>query len=658
MTLFVSPRQTEPNLNGIIAAGWTYYFYEPGTSTPKTVYADAGFTTARGTSVTSDANGRFPIIYINGSAKVVLKDALGVEQWTEDNYPGALGNASLVPTVATLGELQGVVAAGFSGGEQRRVAGRTSAGDGYQGYFFWKVGDFSAEIAADTQSGIYVKANDVAATVGAWVRSYGQNVVATGTEPEAKLSWFDANSNPSAAFNGLFASTHLQAGTYDLDSVWSFGLSSANFRGDGIDKTVIKSDSLLELIKFTSDCSNVSFSDLTLRVDTVDAVENLYGLVNSEDLALNNISFTRVKFTAPDANTNAVKIINQDASITDGVHFSYCDFNDIGRMGIEFQNHNDGTPLSRYRRVTVEWCRFKDCGLSGSFGMGVSLSGIGDYCSVTNNTFDNCLDVALEGVGVSNSTFAFNKFNNLSGRTCAPVSFTGSRTMYHNKFIGNICEDNSYADGNVNIRNQVGATLRDNTFKLTGHVNLQDCVRTTGGGNNIETQGNYALLLDGTTNGTHLTQGYYDNTASGSNFAAVRFSGASCTGNLLERPVVRKGTGGSLYDQVSGATANCISEPLDSAGKRLDAWRTLSIPDADYDLRDSIADLVRADAVRINGTLTAGRNLVLPNYTWQVAIWNNTGQTLTVKTAAGSGEALAAGQRAVSHFDGTNIKLF
>lgn len=38
------------------------------------------------------------------------------------------------------------------------------------GTFIWRIGDYSTQIAADTLEGIYVKADAVAATVGAWVR--------------------------------------------------------------------------------------------------------------------------------------------------------------------------------------------------------------------------------------------------------------------------------------------------------------------------------------------------------------------------------------------------------------------------------------------------------------------------------------------------------
>ncbi|WP_421930125.1 hypothetical protein [Nitratireductor rhodophyticola] len=41
-----------------------------------------------------------------------------------------------------------------------------------EGIFVWRSGDYSTEIAADTQEGIYIKADGVAATVGAWVRKF------------------------------------------------------------------------------------------------------------------------------------------------------------------------------------------------------------------------------------------------------------------------------------------------------------------------------------------------------------------------------------------------------------------------------------------------------------------------------------------------------
>lgn len=54
---------------------------------------------------------------------------------------------------------------------------------GREGTFAWKTGDYSTQITADTQEGIYVKATAIASTAGAWVRVY------TGS---ANVKWFGA----------------------------------------------------------------------------------------------------------------------------------------------------------------------------------------------------------------------------------------------------------------------------------------------------------------------------------------------------------------------------------------------------------------------------------------------------------------------------------
>ncbi|WP_457813221.1 hypothetical protein [Sinorhizobium meliloti] len=54
---------------------------------------------------------------------------------------------------------------------------------GREGLFKWRTGDFSAEITADTQEGVYVKADGIASSSGAWVRQY---------DGELSLEWFGA----------------------------------------------------------------------------------------------------------------------------------------------------------------------------------------------------------------------------------------------------------------------------------------------------------------------------------------------------------------------------------------------------------------------------------------------------------------------------------
>lgn len=54
---------------------------------------------------------------------------------------------------------------------------------GREGMFLWRTGDYSTEVAADPEEGVYLKADDVAATSGAWVRVF------LGS---ANVKWFGA----------------------------------------------------------------------------------------------------------------------------------------------------------------------------------------------------------------------------------------------------------------------------------------------------------------------------------------------------------------------------------------------------------------------------------------------------------------------------------
>ena len=195
MTLFVSPRQTEPNLNGIIAAGWKYRFYEPGTSTPKTVYSDKDFLTSVGVFLEADGNGRFPIGYINGICKVRLEDEDGTEQWTVDNYDpfaglqAAIRRADGVIAIDTIVGLKAFSTTGFIGGEILHLTEKTSgSADGYPVAF--RAGDKSAQVAADT-SDEWIVPNDRASdgSAGAWQRTLVEIAPISDSETSASKVW-------------------------------------------------------------------------------------------------------------------------------------------------------------------------------------------------------------------------------------------------------------------------------------------------------------------------------------------------------------------------------------------------------------------------------------------------------------------------------------
>lgn len=77
------------------------------------------------------------------------------------------------------------------------------------GEFVWKSGDYSAEVTADTQKGVYVASASAASTSGAWVRSDYKNGV-------VHAWWFGFSESESAANNSTY-----------FDAALSFAASTA-----------------------------------------------------------------------------------------------------------------------------------------------------------------------------------------------------------------------------------------------------------------------------------------------------------------------------------------------------------------------------------------------------------------------------------------------
>jgi hypothetical protein len=85
-------------------------------------------------------------------------------------------------------------------------------------------------------------------------------------------------------------------------------------------------------------------------------------------------------------------------------------------------------------------------------------------------------------------------------------------------------------------------------------------------------------------------------------------------------------------------------------------------------LTDADTTLTAAEAaneiLQFTGSLSVGRNVILPTAVRQYTVYNNTGSTgsptfpgfdLTFKTASGTGVAVAYGKRAIIYADGTNV---
>jgi len=78
------------NNAGARAPGAKAYFFEAGTTTPRTTYTDAALTTPHTHPVLADGNGRFPAIFLdNGDYRERVRTAGDTTIWDTDNIPNA-----------------------------------------------------------------------------------------------------------------------------------------------------------------------------------------------------------------------------------------------------------------------------------------------------------------------------------------------------------------------------------------------------------------------------------------------------------------------------------------------------------------------------------------------------------------------------------------
>lgn len=170
--------------------------------------------------------------YVDGlMASVVLDDALVTTAKSSGNAVAwdAVNNNSITTTFETYTELRGIDA--FIDGDGIILLGRISPGDGGGGIFRWSTADLSAEVTADSQSGVYVAPNsDATGASGAWVRQYMDTVY---------LKWFGITGADHTVAMQAFASfvaknKIINSGTYVLSSDVNFlvGEDSIYFEGD------------------------------------------------------------------------------------------------------------------------------------------------------------------------------------------------------------------------------------------------------------------------------------------------------------------------------------------------------------------------------------------------------------------------------------------
>lgn len=222
------------NINGVPLAGAKLYFYITATTTPITVYQDAAMATPHANPVVADASGLFPPIFVEQDIfKVVLKTSADVTIQTVDPMTKGFGDQSALiirqfldvfPYVDTRTQLKAI-----DTGEETTAYLREN---GRSGMFNFRLGNYAALVAADTGEVLYIKADAVATSTGAWVRDFDPNFVSSRTI----LKGIDPDIHPSVILreSGREGTFHFRAGDY-----------TARIGADALEGIYIKANSKL-----------------------------------------------------------------------------------------------------------------------------------------------------------------------------------------------------------------------------------------------------------------------------------------------------------------------------------------------------------------------------------------------------------------------------
>lgn len=321
------------------------------------------------------------------------------------------------------------------------------------------------------------------------------------------------------------------------------------------------------------------------------------------------------------------------------------------------------------RNVKVKNNKFRNLGLSGTSGIGLSLDGYGEGFEVSGNSLRNCLTVGIENVGWIKGAIRENNFADFrSGRAWAPLSLsTNTNLMYKLLLQGNKCLE--AANATIAMYGVMDSLLQDEyywsdslTYTLRSRYfqrnTLRECYIRGSGTNQI------AWARENETGRPvqdNIDEGCtFDHSESTNNSSVVRAAGSAVLRNITRDATILNVTG-VAHDETSSARLNRLertnwgSNLSVAPGTYRNGMYIYSMSDADVSPTSLHA---QHEDIKITGTLTATRTLTWPKWDKKWTFWNATSQTVNVKSSGSSSSvAIAAGSRIRVAMDLTNNEL-
>lgn len=350
---------------------------------------------------------------------------------------------------------------------------------GREGTFVWRTGDYSTLIAADTAGGLYLKADTIAASSGAWVRAYSG---------PANVRWFgvtgDGSTDDYAAFQiaaNVCRSFYVPGG-YEYKLSDGVQLSSnTKIVGDGIGSK-LTSTGTNKRVLWAYSKTNIEIAGLFINGNLTAAGSTGHTSAGGDGIAFDSCSYCNVHD---------------------------CTFDNIGRL-------TTGSIASCIWALSVEHGTFCNNNFLSNNGGAVSNAGadIGAYyysgrLTITGNDSVSEQDSFIYAAGVSASaddTCYFIITNNRATRSDSSVARSGILIPYNGRSAFSVVANNALIGFPAN---GIYVSAAASVTEVTGGVTVT---------------GNVIRYCGGFVGMTGVSAGIY---LSGR-------SGLTCTGNLID----------------------------------------------------------------------------------------------------------------------------
>ncbi|AGB71038.1 MULTISPECIES: right-handed parallel beta-helix repeat-containing protein [Rhizobium] len=349
---------------------------------------------------------------------------------------------------------------------------------GREGQFVWRSGDYSAKISADSAEGLFIKANAIASTVGAWVRVYDGDIQATWFGAKAD----DATDNASI-LNVAIASCmalglrvlKLPPGVLRFGSTINFSSSYFAIRGAGIGATTLRrtfadGTAIYCAVAAPNPIQSIALSDFSM--DTTVRVTNgsMIYVESGVGVWLDNLNIAGGFWQIGLGGCFDVHLTN-----ISGV---FGETNDTGEVGLVVTTRNASYGGNYGGNIFVDGCSFRTAFGNGGGGAG------GRYGIEV---------VAVDGLFVSNSYFGYFKVS-------AAYIFNTLATVYVAGIKFSNCWFDCYEGNGVTLDGGVSSNFSDIEFvgcSFLGGANAQYNFRSAGNPSSVRLQGCHFAAVNG-----------------------------------------------------------------------------------------------------------------------------------------------------------------